>query len=103
MLVNGSPSGEFPLERGIRQGDPLSPFLFLVAAEGLNLMAKRAVERGLLKAATVGRNRVHISHIQYADGTIFIVEGGKENVLAIKWLLKNFELASGLTVNFEKS
>jgi hypothetical protein len=40
VLVNGSPTDEFPLERGLRHGDPLSPFLFLLAVEGLNLMMK---------------------------------------------------------------
>lgn len=102
VLVNGSPSGEFALERGIRQGDPLSPFLFLVAAEGLNMLVKRAVERGLVRAAEVGRNKVRVSHIQYADDTLFIVDGMKENAVAIRRLLNNFELASGLSVNFDK-
>lgn len=44
VLVNGSPSGEFQLQHGIRQGDPLSPFLFLMAAEGLNLLMNKAVK-----------------------------------------------------------
>lgn len=103
VLVNGSPSGEFKLERRPKQGDPISPFLFLVAAEGLNLLAKRAVNRGLLKAAKVGRERVEVSHIQYADDTTFMVEGSKENAEALRWLLKNFELVLGLSINFDKS
>lgn len=103
VLVNGSLTGEFKMERGIRQGDPLSHFLFLVAAEGLNLLTKRAVARGLLKACKMGRERVEVSHIQYADDTLFMVEGNKENVEALRWLLMNFELVSGLSVNFDKS
>lgn len=46
VLVNGSPSGEFRLERGIRQGDPMSPFLFLAAAEGLNALVKKRLRKG---------------------------------------------------------
>lgn len=103
VLVNGSPSGEFDLERGLRQGDPLSPLLFLIAAEGLSLLVDRAVNRGLLKAAEIGRNKVKLSHIQYADDTMFIVNGEKENAMAIRRLLNNFEIASGLSVNFDKS
>lgn len=103
VLVNGSPSGEFKFKRGIRQGDPLSPFLYLIAAEGLSLLTRRAISEGLIQAAVVGRQRLEVSHIQYADDTLFVVEGSTGNAEAIKWILKNFELISGLKVNFEKS
>ncbi|GAU32659.1 hypothetical protein TSUD_218360 [Trifolium subterraneum] len=56
ILVNGSPTDTFPLERGLRQGDPLSPFLFLLAAEGLNVLMKALVENNLFTGYTVGVN-----------------------------------------------
>ncbi|XP_071712677.1 uncharacterized protein [Rutidosis leptorrhynchoides] len=43
VLINGSPTAEFSPERGIRQGDPISPFLFIIAAKGLNILAKRSI------------------------------------------------------------
>jgi len=64
ILVNGSPIEEFPLQRGLRQGDPLSPVLFLLAAEGLNVMMKSAVENNLFKGYEVGAsNPVVVSHL----------------------------------------
>ncbi|GJX02450.1 putative RNA-directed DNA polymerase, eukaryota, reverse transcriptase zinc-binding domain protein [Tanacetum coccineum] len=55
ILVNGSPTGEFRMTRGIRQGDPLSPFLFLIVAEGINVATKEAISNGVLKGVSVGR------------------------------------------------
>ncbi|KAL6525382.1 hypothetical protein OROHE_015689 [Orobanche hederae] len=101
VLVNGSPSVEFQLERGVRQGDPLSPFLFLIATEGLNLLMNRAVDRGIIRPAKVGRDGVCISHLQYADDTIFIIDGAEENARSIRGVLKVFELLSGLAVNYD--
>lgn len=72
VLVNGSPTGEFKLKRGLRQGDPISPFLYLIVAEGLNMLVHRAVEMGELKPAVIGKKRVAVSHLQYADDTVFL-------------------------------
>ncbi|GJY92501.1 RNA-directed DNA polymerase, eukaryota [Tanacetum coccineum] len=58
VLVNGSLTVEFGLERDVRQGDPLSPFLFILAAEGLNSMIKEAVDKGIFKGINVGFERV---------------------------------------------
>ncbi|XP_071728393.1 uncharacterized protein [Rutidosis leptorrhynchoides] len=103
LLVNGSPTSEFSLGRGIRQGDPLSPFLFIIAAEGLNILAKAACEKGLFKGIEVGSDKVPISHLQYVDDTIFIGEWSHANIHSLQNLLKCFELASGLKVYFQKS
>lgn len=54
MLVNGCPTEEFPLERGLRQGDPLFPFLFIIAVEAFNVMMLEARDNGVLKAFKVG-------------------------------------------------
>ena len=56
VLVNGNPSKEFKMEKGLRQGDPLSPFLFILAAKGLNVLFNRATQLGLLKGVQFSQN-----------------------------------------------
>ena len=71
VLVNGCPTEEFPMERGLRQGDPLSPFLFFLAAEGFNVIMLSVIEAGLFNGYRVGRdNDVCLSHLQFADDTV---------------------------------
>ncbi|XP_071700669.1 uncharacterized protein [Rutidosis leptorrhynchoides] len=103
ILINGSPTREFSIGRGVRQGDPLSPFLFIIAAEGLNILTKAAVDRGIFQGVKIGNDKVLISHLQYADDTIFFGEWSNVNARNLINILKCFELASGLKVNFHKS
>ncbi|GKV53518.1 hypothetical protein SLEP1_g60039, partial [Rubroshorea leprosula] len=103
ILVNGSPTEEFQMTKGLRQGDPLAPFLFLVVAEALNGLINKAVEEGLLEAATVGSGVVQISHLQFTDDTLIFCKASPDNAWAIKCIFRSFELISGLKVNFFKS
>ncbi|KAJ9539461.1 hypothetical protein OSB04_032194 [Centaurea solstitialis] len=102
ILVNGSPTEEFYMEKGIRQGDPMAPFLFLVVAEGLNVMVEEAIEKGLFKGLKVGNGEVVLSHLQYADDVMFFGEWEAENIVNLVKLLKCFYAVSGLKVNLNK-
>jgi hypothetical protein len=104
VLVNGSPTSEFPLQRGLRQGDPLSPFLFLLAAEGLNVMMSSLVANNLFTGYGVGNtNSVAVSHLQFADDTLLLGAKSWANVRALRAVLTIFAEMSGLNVNFNKS
>lgn len=103
FLVNGSPTGEFVME-SLRQGDPLAPFLFLIVAEGLSGMLRKAVGLNKFVPFKVGLDEsVEVALLQFADDTIFMGEASIQNIFAVKSILRCFELVSGLKVNFCKS
>jgi hypothetical protein len=102
VLVNGSPTEDFSVGKGLRQGDPLSPFLFLIIAEGLTCLMSKAVEIGRFHGYTVNNN-ISFHTLQFADDTIIVGEGTWDNLWTIKTVLRSFELVSGLKVNFFKS
>jgi len=103
VLVNGSPTEEFKPTRGLRQGDPLTPFLFLVVAEGLAGIVRSASKTTLLTGLKFGRKEIEVCILQFADDTIFLCEDSFNNVVTLKAILRGFELASGLKINFHKS
>ncbi|GJS56778.1 RNA-directed DNA polymerase, eukaryota, reverse transcriptase zinc-binding domain protein [Tanacetum coccineum] len=70
VLVNGSPTLKFCIKRGMRKGDPLSPFLFIIVIEGLHNALSTAVSLGLIRGVKFGSHEVTISHILYADDVI---------------------------------
>jgi hypothetical protein len=102
ILVNGSPTEDFKVGRGLRQGDPLSPFLFLIVAEGLAGLVRRATEIGRFKGYQVNSS-LQFQILQFADDTILMGEGIWSNLWSIKVILRSFELVSGMRINFVKS
>ncbi|XP_071740996.1 uncharacterized protein [Rutidosis leptorrhynchoides] len=76
---------------------------FRRVGEGLNILSKAATENGLFEGVEIGYNKIHLSHLQYADDTIFLGKWSRANAYSLQNLLKCFELASGLKVNFHKS
>ncbi|GKB90995.1 putative RNA-directed DNA polymerase, eukaryota, reverse transcriptase zinc-binding domain protein [Tanacetum coccineum] len=74
VLVNGSPTEEFEVFRGLRQGDPMSPFLFILAMEGLYALTSKAEALGLFKGASIGKDNMSISQLMYVDDVIFFGE-----------------------------
>jgi hypothetical protein len=103
ILVNGCPTEEINIQRGLKQGDPLAPLLFLIVAEGLGGLMKKAVETNHFCGFCIGDNGLSISHLQYADDTLCLGEATIENLWALKAILRGFEMVSGLKVNFWKS
>ncbi|GAU25113.1 hypothetical protein TSUD_274020 [Trifolium subterraneum] len=102
VLVNGSTTEDFCVGKGLRQGDPLSPFLFLIVAEGLSGLMRRAVDSGLFHGYKVSNN-MSFHTLQFADDTIIVGEDNSDNLWTIKTVLRSFEIVSGLKVNFYNS
>ena len=105
IMVNGSPSGFFGSSRGIRQGDPLSPLLFLLIMEVLSRMLRR-MEAGLIRGFKVGNlveNDLSVSHLLFADDTIVFCDVDPEQLLHLRMVLSCFEAVTGLGVNMGKS
>ncbi|GKV33229.1 hypothetical protein SLEP1_g41758 [Rubroshorea leprosula] len=90
VLVNGSPTEEFRMGKGLRQGDPLSPFLFLMIAEGLHGLVKKAELEGLLHGIDVGSKGLNISLLQFADDTLISGKANGENIFTVKTILREF-------------
>nr|XP_025638133.1 uncharacterized protein LOC112733407 [Arachis hypogaea] len=103
VLINGSLFKPFKMERGLRQGDPLSLFLFVLVVDVLHRLLEEAVRNGRLSPLLVGRDHIQLSHLQFADDTILFCPSEDETIKNYKRLLRCFELMSGLSINFEKS
>ncbi|KAJ0805636.1 putative RNA-directed DNA polymerase [Helianthus annuus] len=103
VLVNGSPTFTFRCEKGLRQGDPLSPFLFLVVMEALSVILVNAKNEGILKGISIPNNGPNISHLLYADDAIVMGEWSRSEIVNVVRTLRCFFICSGLKINIEKS
>ncbi|GJV72548.1 RNA-directed DNA polymerase, eukaryota, reverse transcriptase zinc-binding domain protein [Tanacetum coccineum] len=74
VLINGSPTSEFSIKRGLRQGDPLLPFLFILVTEGLHCAISNAVNSGLIRRVKIGSSDIILSHLFYANDVVITTE-----------------------------
>ena len=98
VLNNGWSTDFFKLKRGVRQGCPLSPYLFVL---GVEILAEKIRKNETIKGITVSENEIKVS--QYADDTTLILDGLKESLICALQVLENFSLVSGLKLNNRKT
>ncbi|XP_062086997.1 uncharacterized protein LOC133793717 [Humulus lupulus] len=95
--------GPIILSRGLRQGDPLSPYLFIICAEGFSALISDYERRGKLQACKVARGAPTVSHMFFADDSYLYCKATESATNSVMELLGYFQLASGQQVNLSKS
>lgn len=103
MLINSAFTNEFRMFRGLRKGDPLSPFLFILVTEVLHLMLVEAEELGVIESIKDVIHGQSISHLQFAGDTILFLRADEVVVRNSKYILRCFKIFLGLSINFRKS
>jgi hypothetical protein len=98
ILINGSPFGLFNPERGLRQGDPLSPFLFILGTEVLSCLLLRNESQELLKCIKIARNCSPITHLLFTDDLILFAMAISLEATLLKSILDRYCYWSGQAV-----
>ncbi|XP_052621507.1 uncharacterized protein LOC111882826 [Lactuca sativa] len=99
VLINGSLTDEFQLFRGLRQRDLISPFLFIIAMEGLHIAIEDAAVEGVFQGAPMGSDEVLVSHLFYVNDAIFLGEWDATHIQNLIRILRCFYLVSDLNLN----
>lgn len=102
-LINGVPRDQIGPSRGLRQGDPLSPYLFILCTEVLSGLCYNVQLSGGLKGLQVARKSPFVNHLLFADDTVFFCETNESNCSHLTRILKQYEDSSGQCINFTKS
>ncbi|XP_058783195.1 uncharacterized protein LOC131657858 [Vicia villosa] len=99
VIVNGSTTKDFKVERGLRQDDPLSLFFVM---EALTYLTNKTVENGDFKGFRFNEDE-EVSLLQFTDDTVIMTRGNSDNLWCMKAIFRDFEMMSSLKVNFLKS
>ena len=103
VLLNRVPGRQFLCKSGVRQGDPLSPLIFVLAADLLQAAINDAFRHGLLHLPFPRPNQKDYPVIQYADDTIIIMPACQDQAQLMKGILTDYATSIGLKINFHKS
>lgn len=103
FLFNNEAVGKVIPQRGIRQGDPLSPYIFILCVEVLSGLCKKAHEDGSLPGLIVARNCPKLNHLLFADDTMIFTKTDARSCSTLVNILRDYGLASGQMINAQKS
>ena len=103
MLINGEPKGRIVPTRGLRQGDSISPYLFLLCVEGLSAMLRKVENGGIPKGIAVCRQAPLVSHLLFANDCVVFGKASKEEGFRLLKILEIYEKESGQKLNREKT
>ncbi|GMJ05563.1 hypothetical protein HRI_004225500 [Hibiscus trionum] len=103
VTMNGMSGETFFPSRGLRQGDPLSPYLFLICSEGLSALIRSKLRRGQLRGAVIARNAPPITHLLFADDCLLFGDATAAGASILRDILITYSHASGQLINFDKS
>lgn len=102
ILINMCPKGFFRSSRGLRQGDPPSPQLFIMVLEVLSKMIRKT-ESGFILGFVMGEGAYRVSHLYFANDTIIFCDANESQIGYLRCILHCFEAMSGLKINLTKS
>jgi hypothetical protein len=103
VLLNGNVVGPIIPSRGLRQGDPLSPYLFIICAEGLSSLIRQFENRGDIHDVKICRNAPIVSHLLFADDCFLFFKVAENEAMTMKHILATYAAASGQSINLLKS
>ena len=103
ILVNGEPKGLIRPSRGIRQGDPLSPFLFLLCTEGLHSLITKAANEDSIRGFSLCRRSPILTHFLLADDSLLFYRANRHDSLKVLEILATYESVSGQQINRRKT
>lgn len=103
VLWNGAQLDWIKPERGIRQGDPMSPYMFVLCIERLSHLIKEEAKRGNWKGIKLSRYGPELTHLLFADDMVLFADATEEQMRAMKSCLDRFEAVSGQRINLQKS
>ncbi|KAL6191896.1 hypothetical protein ACLB2K_038285 [Fragaria x ananassa] len=95
FFINGKPCGSLKPSRGLRQGDPLSPYLFLLCAEVFSALLEKKASMGLLQGVQICPGAPTIHHLLFADDSLLFGKASSAECLTIRSVLAEYEAASG--------
>ena len=103
LLINGEPSENIVPSRGLRQGDPISPYLFLLCSESLHALFEKAANDGLIRGISLCRNGPRLTHLFFAYDSLLFCRASLQECNHIQAILTDFEAASGQKLNRDKT